>query len=863
MNFVRTVRTHAPAYALITVIALSSAFYFSNLAAAQTTTESTVEIEAVAELETSTNERAPELLEQGELDTQSLENECGSFIWEFDEEEFIDPIENCDNPFNEDAVSRFPATLFLNDVELNDGDEVALDLTVEHRFRTETNTSPFSQRVSIFKHEGNNYRRLQPNFEDAYILDVGTYSAVIVGEDELILNQNTWFDRLLAVVLPKASAFYADISDVQVITFTVVEASLEPECEGVCASSVLFLPGIQASRLYESQIGIDDRVWEPLGNGDVERLEMTIDGESVNEIYTKDILSSAYGLLGIYEEFSTFMDGLVGNEIVSWQAVPYDWRYNVFDVVQNGITYENETVFLQDILTELAENSHTSKVTIVAHSNGGLLAKALLIEHPELANLVDNIIFVGTPQTGAAKAIGTVLHGYDQEQALGYLIDDLVARKVIENLPGVYGLIPNQTYLDAVNNPVISFSDSSANDVFRNVYGDAVNNEGELFRFMTGEEGRLNAGEDIDRATKANPGLLSEALEYRRSLLDQWLAPKHIKVTEIVGVGLDTERGFEYRPFNARICNAPLLCSFRELYKPVPLFTQYGDQTVVGESAEAYQGEKKTLFLNLRAAISNGIRNKHADLTESASVQEVILNVLVSSSSESVPFISVARPEIAEEKLILATHSPVSLKVKTTSGQVVGIADNVLREDIPGSSYRELAGSHYIIVPADQQFQIAINGEGEGSVTFTVSSLDGSVQQEISRLEVATITVDTVVSVNYTGSEFENTLIDENGDGVIDYEYTPDGQLVLPEVVTYQTLRLAINDLNLNRQRTRPLIALLDVSEYFDTKGKRFQRVENALLQQLGNLMSVYSRKRYVTVDKASYIQQIILELRN
>src|SRR3972149_6975130 len=76
-----------------------------------------------------------------------------------------------------------------------------------------------------------------------------------------------------------------------------------------CCSSILFLPGFEASRVYKTSVtsctvNCEDTLWEPNGNSDVEALFMTVLGESVDDsIYTRDVLDEAYSVLNIYKSF--------------------------------------------------------------------------------------------------------------------------------------------------------------------------------------------------------------------------------------------------------------------------------------------------------------------------------------------------------------------------------------------------------------------------------------------------------------------------------------------------------------------------------------------------------------------------------
>ncbi len=98
--------------------------------------------------------------------------------------------------------------------------------------------------------------------------------------------------------------------------------------------------------------GSERELWEPRSDLDIGQLAMNADGTSVNEIYTRDIIDRLYSndpIYGIpvlaelkdganaYGPFEKFMDGLVSSGTISdWKAFPYDWRYDVSDIVKDG-----------------------------------------------------------------------------------------------------------------------------------------------------------------------------------------------------------------------------------------------------------------------------------------------------------------------------------------------------------------------------------------------------------------------------------------------------------------------------------------------------------------------------------------------
>lgn len=591
-------------------------------------------------------------------------------------------------------------------------------------------------------------------------------------------------------------------------------------------SSVLFLPGIQASRLYrEGLFGSEDRLWEPNINGDVAQLAMNENGESVEDVYTRDVIDAAFGTFGIYGSFLTYLESLTTQGIISdWETFAYDWRYAVNDVVQNGTNLESEVRNVIEVVETLARTNN-SHVTIIAHSNGGLLAKALIaeLEARGKAYLIDRVILLASPQLGTPKAIGSVLHGYDQERFGGLIVDDVTAREVIQNFPGAYGLLPSDAYVNGIDYPILSFGVASTTQHFVDAYGTTIDSPEELADFMRGEvDGRRDAGSHVNEPTKVNSVMYGEARELHGTTLDPWRAPSTIDVIEIVGVGLDTVKGFEYKEFIKRTCipaGGSVACAFDPYYEPVPQFSQYGDETVMALSAEAYGGTKRVYYIDLNevADANPDETTIHSNITNLASLQQ-FLGGLVQNSTPSVPFIYETRPVFDTGREVISVHSPVTLTLTDTQGNFVGKvgdgASTTAVTDIPGSSYLEIGGATYIIVPNTTNYIATVRGIGEeGSYSLGIETLSGEeVPVLVSMLASATVTPDMEATFTKSVGIVGELETDYDGDGSIDQTV----QLVPEPTVTelFNALRTMVNGFVLLKVKDRNwLLNALDRAE--------------------------------------------------
>ncbi len=826
---------------------------------------------------------------------------CGEIIvpanfWYEEQEEDRREIEDCDNPFNADAsVSYLPSvTIYGQLVTLGDTVTMPIEPTTTQVEYTIAKTNPDLNALSvgIFRHDGDDFYVHALNVRSSDSIEPllpGQYTMVF-SYGEVILNQvkPTWFERLRAEFFPTALAYYPDFEEVYALTFTVEAA---PPLPPAGASSILFLPGIQASRLYAgtdvsvpgilNDIEQDELLWEPGNNNDVRALAMTPQGFSVNDIYTDDVLDEIYGVNNIYRGFLDFLDELKAAEtmpIKEYEAFAYDWRYAVQDIVVSGTRYQQEIKSVVERVEALAADSYTGKVTIVAHSNGGLLAKALISELGRIgkAELVDTLIFIGTPHLGTPKALSTVLHGFDQQQVGGLVIDDEVAREVINNLPGAYALLPSEKYVEQNTEPLITFRAGGAiTQPYIAQYGETIGSVTEYINFLSGVEGRSPTQNDISTPYTTNPLLLSQTLASHKNQLDEWVPPAHMAVHNIVGVGLKTIRALEYRDVSRRSCVTTiagnLTCAESSpLVRPYAHFTQYGDETVTSLSAESTVGE--THYFDLVSFNSNLVNPlstyDHATFAEIPEVQAFVKNILLATTS-NIAYFSDSAPTFTKKYYVVSIDSPVRPLATDDSGRQAGIIvegnNRVIVTDIPGSAYFEMADTKYLLLPREIDTSLTLTGEGEGSYTLTIATLEGDDSQEVlSVLEAATTTPNMVATMSLSEEVVSTIVSDYNNDGVADHETTSDGTPVGQSPVTFTTVRTYIASLGLPTGRAKVLTALLTVAERAAKKSDKkavFTKITNQTIDRLQVMVTLYERRGWLDNDEAEDLREMLSKL--
>jgi pimeloyl-ACP methyl ester carboxylesterase len=542
--------------------------------------------------------------------------------------------------------------------------------------------------------------------------------------------------------------------------FTIIGNSLATTTPFI-GSNVLFIPGTLTSRLYMKNLDGSERdLWEPRSDLDVPMLAMNTDGTSKQKIYTRDIVDQLYSNdslyhsalslalnkdIDVYGSFEAFMNSLITSHAINrWRAYPYDWRYDVRDIVANGTLVGTATtsptrVYLQDIVQELASSSATGKVTIIAHSNGGLIAKALAIDlaRKNKLRLIDRIILIGTPQYGTPKSIIDLLHGDEFTELGGLLMYSNTVRDAEATMPGAYDLIPSQAYFSHVANPVATFGTTRPAIRYRNAIGANITSFVQLKNFLD-DTFHLDAGAGLSGSTKTpipiSKTLLAKA-EATHAALDAWSPPPGVLVTAIAGWGQLTPYQENYTGTTGLTCDrtsffVPVACSLLPQLQPSESLSGDGDDTVITKSAmgnvtDALYLDAKSLFEKTNESVV------HSSLLAAEPIQASIKNIISNQQINS-PYLVRTMPTGAQNPLtVISAHSPVNLLATDTAGNQTGTVGVPAlpgiyfeKEDIPGSSVRVIGEEKYIYLPQNTAAHVAITGYANGFTTIDIGKID-------------------------------------------------------------------------------------------------------------------------------------------
>lgn len=619
------------------------------------------------------------------------------------------------------------------------------------------------------------------------------------------------------------------------LSATATPATSTDPCAGVeqCSSNVLFLPGIESSRLYRSndqhlcdysdEFGEiisppECRLWEPGGDVLSQYLAFYSQGQSIlSDIYTRDVLDKGYGNAEIYSSFLSQLNVMKNTShlITDYSAAPYDWRYSITDILTHGtkdgvnISYTSSPSsdpYIMSELRRLVASSKTGKVTIVAHSNGGLVAKALLKKledaHDPLLEKVDKVIFVATPHLGTPQAIGALLHGFKQDipdtwqLPNGIFISSAMSRMLAHDFPGAYSLLPSAKYFQDVRNPVATFANTPLFAKENASYGLAIGNATELHNFLINQEERDAPAtmRDIKTPNALNGDMLLGAEAFHIDL-DSWTPTSTIKVYEIAGWGVDTVSGIEYKEGKK---NGSAVWDYD------PILTEDGDGTVVVPSALAvpasvsnvkrywvdigtYNSAKQQL-LDARFSTVD-----HSSIFGVESLRHFIQDIITNQSLDNLSayqFISTTTPPIndTDKHLRYFLHSPLSLEVYDADGNHTGISTTtgLIDTQIPDAYYREFGEVKYITAPASATLHLVLNGQGAGSFSLEIQEVRGDTIIATTTFVDIPSSTSTKATMDFTDGSIINASplrIDSNGDGTVDHTLVAvlGGEVTMPK----------------------------------------------------------------------------------
>ena len=711
------------------------------------------------------------------------------------------PSSSCITIFDGRDFDENPSSLNVKDTIFDSGIEFAISAFGRSPFIVNVSNSVFKG----FRNSAFDFYPSEPNQSTINITN--NYWDDATGPYHKVLNENGLGESISEYYLGEISPWLtSDPFDV---------------CATDCISNIMFIPGMQGSRLYKANGSKDKELWFSRSDSSHEALFLNSEGKSINDIYTKNdtknngeakesgIIDEAIFGINIYESLINELRGLKTDKVINdYSLIPYDWRLSLEDIIRNGKTFgdKNQNLsylepqafdesFIYQELSKLAKSSKNGKVSIIAHSNGGLVTKALLqklkdTEDP-LYDKIDKIFLVAVPQIGTPEAVLALLYGTGVGPS-SLIMDQDISRALGENMSTLYNLLPRESYFNlsknSLNKNIINFINIDLLAKEREIYGNSIDSFEELSDYLLGKEGREDPDiYDIKKANIANEYLYNKAKEIYQ-LLDNWTSSENTKVVQIGGWGDDTLVGINYYLYKGGL--NPSYLSFKEQR------SIYGDGTVVLPSSlyinENINVEKWYVdLIKANKKLDRILPIAHADILEIPDllnfIKLKIKNLEFQDQENERIIVKDQSSLISKQKnLIYTLHSPLYLGVFDAEGKFTGKdKDGNLKNEIPGVEYSQIGEVQTLSIPVELAHTLTLYGYEDGVFALELDEFLNDTYSGNQLFQGIGNSKDTVAKLVFEGeNSLDNLklLVDLEGDGEFEEEYIPEKEEKVVEV---------------------------------------------------------------------------------
>lgn len=481
---------------------------------------------------------------------------------------------------------------------------------------------------------------------------------------------------------------------------------------------VILVPGIMGSYLYDSNWGevwmnLDKMVLNIFDDDYLNYLKMDENGNSINNIVVEDVVRSVEKLKIINIDI---LNGLIDTleadgyeENKDLFVFPYDWRQSI----------DLTAVQLNQKILDVLSQTGSQKVNIIAHSMGGLVAKAYMKAYMG-QDKINKFIDIATPHFGAPKAFKVLKYG--DNLGIKVILSENRIKIISQNMPSVYELLPNASYYDSGH---IDYNFVYSDQGFQYDYND-----------MNSYLGIWN-----------NPLLVDEAKEFHNNIDDYNSYAGNTQTYNIIGCGFAT------------------LGKITKLNKEKD-HNEYrldyisGDGTVPLKSAEGIPAYRKYYY--------NGV--EHISLPSANGITQLVGSILDDKESQFdlSPYPISTRSDICQIRgKIVTYHSPIALHVYDEDGRHVGPdAGGDIDNQIPGAQYDIIEDNKFVFLPPGHTYRIVGQATGIGAFNSRIETIDnGLVTQTAYYNQIPITTTNTNVEMTVIDNQTDYTMkIDQDGD---------------------------------------------------------------------------------------------------
>ncbi len=413
----------------------------------------------------------------------------------------------------------------------------------------------------------------------------------------------------------------------------------------------------------------------------------------------------------------------------------YDWR----------MSNAYNAILLSEKIEDILEDSAAEKVDIIVHSMGGILAKAYIAEGG--SEKIDQLIFLGTPHTGAPKAFKALMYGDD----MGFGIDlfggsnnDIrflnpqQLKIIIQNMPAVYELLPSQKYINDAGGYVINQENE--------------NNPLTLNYAQTKSKMLVDG---------RNPLMFPFAENLHNDIDDMDLSG--IEVHNFVGCGGKTVGEITFKR------KLSWVGSTFQMADDFDLKYVNGDSTVPEVSAGAVDGGEKYFVKGI----------SHGTLPSADGVKEAVVAILKGDEVASHENILSSDTNCNISGKNVSVHSPVELHIYDEAGNHTGpLPSGDIENKIPGVEYDIIGGEKFAFLPDGENYKVVTEATTTGGYDLVVKSqnsedeVTSTDEWKLIPLESTEAKGEIMLGEDHPREEYE-VRMDSDGDGVFEETIEP------------------------------------------------------------------------------------------
>lgn len=498
---------------------------------------------------------------------------------------------------------------------------------------------------------------------------------------------------------------------------------------------VLIVPGIAGTEIQKGS----DLLWL-----DINRVVLDPTDSFMNPLIFSGNLTPSDPNVSIYNIISAktvpgytfdYTDGLI-NEFKNQGYVegtdlftfPNDWRYGISGKYVDGRTNSD---LLKEKIQQILTQTGAAKVDVVAHSMGGLIVKKYVADNPALQK-IGKAVFVGVPETGAPDAVKALVQGDNFGISFGPVgLNDAEMKKLAQNMPGVYDLLPSQAYYNSAGS-FVRLLDNTADSS----HGDFSINEQTVVNDLNYDQTKSFLISDNN--------LNSQALTFAEGLHTQAFDDFDMRTAGVDLYSIDGCKTGTMTKFE-QATTKNIFGQTQTSYAPFKI--NVGDGTVPIESSTNLPIDQAKKYYALTGA--------HSKLLSQDGTRQEIVN-LISGSNLAINQNSVTQ-DVNQCQLngkAIEIFSPIDISVSDQSGNELKLVDGNVTNEIPNANF-EVWGDHkFVYLPDDagQTYTINLKGTDNGIYTINVEDISDN---KIAKKEVFSqlpVTLELAGQINLSGA---------------------------------------------------------------------------------------------------------------